>query len=144
MNQPSQIHWQALKRLLRYLKGTVYHGLFLNKKSPLELTAFSHSDWGGIFTAGRSTTGYILYLGNNIISWKSARQKPVSRSSTEAEYKALANAAAELAWVENLLKELNISTSAAPRLYCDKTGATYLCSNPVYHSRMKHVALDYH
>ncbi|KAJ9560019.1 hypothetical protein OSB04_005179 [Centaurea solstitialis] len=144
MHQPSQTHWQALKRLLRYLKGTVYHGLFLNKNSPIELTAFSDSDWGGVTTAGRSTTAYILYLGTNIISWKSAQQKSVSRSSTEAEYKALANAAAEIAWAENLLKELGLSMSAAPRLYCDNTGATYLCANPVYHSRMKHVALDYH
>ncbi|KAK1441497.1 hypothetical protein QVD17_07436 [Tagetes erecta] len=144
MHQPTQTHWQALKRLLRYLKGTIYHGLFLNKKSPLDLTAFSDSDWGGVSTAGRSTTAYIIYLGSNIISWKSARQKSVSRSSTEAEYKALANAAAELAWVENLLKELGLPVSNSPKLYCDNTGATYLCANPVYHSRMKHVALDYH
>ncbi|KAM0067227.1 putative RNA-directed DNA polymerase [Helianthus debilis subsp. tardiflorus] len=144
MHQPTQTHWQALKRLLRYLKGTVYHGMFLKKKSPLELTTFSDSDWGGVSTVGRSTTAYILYLGSNIISWNSARQKSVSRSSTEAEYKALANAAAELAWVENLLKELGLPINVSPRLYCDNTGATYLCANPVYHSRMKHVALDYH
>ncbi|GJR82519.1 retrovirus-related pol polyprotein from transposon RE2 [Tanacetum coccineum] len=86
-----------------------------------------------------STTAYILYLGSNIISWKSAKQKSVSHSSTEAEYKALANAAVELAWVENLLTELGLTLPAPPRLYCDNIGA-----NPVYHSRMKHVALDYH
>ena len=144
MHDPSQTHWQALKRLLRYLKGTLYHGLFLNKKSRMELTAFSDSDWGGVSTAGRSTTAYILYLGSNIISWKSAKQKSVSRSSTEAEYKALANAAAELAWVQNLLTELGLTLPAPPRLYCDNLSATYLCANPVYHSRMKHIALDYH
>ncbi|KAK9074377.1 hypothetical protein SSX86_006975 [Deinandra increscens subsp. villosa] len=106
MHRSTQLHWSALKRLLRYLKGTVYHGLFLKKHSSLDLTAFSDSDWGGVNTTGRSTTAYVLYLGGNIISWKSARQKSVSRSSTEAEYKAIANAAAEIAWVENLLKEL--------------------------------------
>ena len=93
---------------------------------------------------GRSTTAYILYLGSNIISWKSSRQKSVSRSSTEAEYKALANAAAEIAWVQNLLTDLGVSQTSSPTLFCDNTGATYLCANPVYHSRMKHVALDYH
>ena len=144
MHSPTQTHWQALKRVLRYLKGTLHHGLFLNRKSPLELSAFSDSDWGGVTTAGRSTTAYILYLGSNIISWKSARQKSVSRSSTEAEYKALANAAAELSWVQNLLTELGIKITHPPHLYCDNTGATYVCANPVYHSRMKHVALDYH
>ncbi|KAJ0852435.1 putative RNA-directed DNA polymerase [Helianthus annuus] len=144
MHNPRQAHWQALKRVLRYLKGTIHHGLFLNRNSPLTLSAFSDSDWGGTNDAGRSTTAYILYLGTNIISWKSARQKSVSRSSTEAEYKALANASAELTWLKHLLQELGITTTQPPTLFCDNTGATYLCANPIYHSRMKHVALDYH
>ena len=110
----------------------------------MDIKAFSDSDWGGVSNGGRSTTAYILYLGSNIISWRSARQKSVSRSSTEAEYKALANAASEVLWVQNLLHELGIASSHSPTLYCDNTGATYLCANHVYHSRMKHVALDYH
>lgn len=144
MHSPTQIHWQALKRVLRYLKGTIHHGLFLNKGSSLDLKAFSDSDWGGASNGGRSTTAYILYLGSNIISWRSARQKSVSRSSTEAEYKALANAAAEVTWVQHLLHDLGLESSKPPTLFCNNTGATYLCANPVYHSRMKHVALDYH
>ncbi|GJS38530.1 retrovirus-related pol polyprotein from transposon TNT 1-94 [Tanacetum coccineum] len=144
MHAPTQLHWQSLKRVLRYLKGTVHHGLFLKHGSPLTLTGFSDSDWGGIKDGGRSTTAYLLYLGPNIISWRSARQKTVSRSSTEAEYKALANAAAEVLWVQNLLHELGISISQPPILFCDNTRATYLCANPVYHSRMKHLALNYH
>lgn len=144
MHSPTQTHWQALKRVLRYLKGTIHHGLFLKKGSSLDLKAFSDSDWGGVSNGGRSTTAYILYLGSNIISWRSARQKSVSRSSTEAEYKALANAAAEVTWVQHLLRDLGLASSKPPTLFCDNTGATYLCANPVYHSRMKHVALDYH
>ncbi|KAM0003914.1 putative RNA-directed DNA polymerase [Helianthus debilis subsp. tardiflorus] len=144
MHSPRQSHWQALKRVLRYLKGTVHHGLYLHRDSPLTLRAFSDSDWGGVHNAGRSTTAYILYLGSNIISWRSSRQKTVSRSSTEAEYKAVANAAAEISWVQNLLQELGIKHTHIPQLFCDNTGATYLCANPVYHSKMKHVALDYH
>lgn len=122
----------------------MYHGLFLNRNSPLELHAFSDSDWGGVTTVGRSITAYLLYLGSNIISWKSARQKSVSRSSTKAEYKALANAAAEIAWVQNLLAELDIGIKQPSNLYYDNTSATYVCANPVYHSIMKHIALDYH
>lgn len=144
MHSPSEIHWQSLKRVLRYLKGTIHHGLFLRRGSSMDLKAFSDSDWGGIECGGRSTTAYLLYLGSNIISWRSARQKSVSRSSIEAEYKALANAASEVAWVQNLLLDLGIHSSQPPILYCDNTGATYSCANPVYHSRMKHVALDYH
>ncbi|GKB52622.1 retrovirus-related pol polyprotein from transposon RE1, partial [Tanacetum coccineum] len=105
MHAPTQLHLQALKRVLRYLKGTIHHGLFLNRKSAITLTAFSDSNWGSVKDNGRSTTAYILYLGSNIISWRSAPQKSVSRSSTEAEYKALANASAEMMWVQNLLHE---------------------------------------
>lgn len=144
MHAPLQTHWQALKRLLRYLKGTIHHGLVLNRNSSLTLSAFSDSDWGGVHSAGRSTTAYLLYLGTNIVSWRSTRQKIVSRSSTEAEYKALENASAELIWLKNLLHELGVPKTTAPTLFCDNTGATYLCANPIYHSRMKHVALDYH
>ncbi|GKA78002.1 retrovirus-related pol polyprotein from transposon TNT 1-94 [Tanacetum coccineum] len=140
MHAPTQLHLQALKRVLRYLKGTIHHELFLNRKSAITLTAFSDSNWGGIKDNGRSTTAYILYLGSNIISWRSARQKSVSRSSTEAEYKALANASAEMMWVQNLLHELGMSLHETPTLFCDNTCATYLCVNPVYHSCMKHVA----
>jgi hypothetical protein len=125
-------------------KSNIHHGLFLNRGSPLDLQAFTDSDWGGIADGGRSTTAYIIYLGSNILSWRSTRQKSVSRSSTEAEYKALANGAAELSWVQNLLLELCFSMQKSPTLFCDNAGATYLCANPVYHSRMKHVALDYH
>ncbi|GJX03127.1 retrovirus-related pol polyprotein from transposon TNT 1-94 [Tanacetum coccineum] len=81
---------------------------------------------------------------NLLPSGVSSNAKSVSRSSIEAEYKALANAVAELAWVENLLTELGLTLPAPPRLYYDNIGATYLYANPVCHSRMKHVALDYH
>ncbi|XP_019186599.1 PREDICTED: uncharacterized protein LOC109181303 [Ipomoea nil] len=96
MHAPSDLHWQAAKCLLRYLKGTVCHGVFLRVGQPLSLRVYTDSDWGGCTTAGCSTTAYLVYLGNNLISWKSTRQKSVSRSSTEAEYRALANAAAEI------------------------------------------------
>lgn len=141
MHAPTQLHFQALKRVLRYLKGTISHGLHLNRQSFHTLTAFSDSDWGGSLEQGRSTTTYILYLGSNVISWKSTRQKSVSRSSTEAEYRALANAAAEVIWVQNLLQDLGMPISQPPTLYCDNIGATYFCVNPIYHTRMKHLSL---
>nr|GEY47213.1 hypothetical protein [Tanacetum cinerariifolium] len=106
MHAPTHLHLQALKRVLRYLKGTIHHELFLKRASPLTVTTSSDSDWG--------------------------------------EYKALANAAAKIIWVQDLLHELGNSLGQPPTLFCDNTGATYLCANPVYHSRMKHLALDYH
>ena len=144
MHSPSQQHWTHLKRILRYLKGTIHHGLFLGKASFLSLTAFSDADWAGNLDDRTSTTGYIIFLSNNPVSWKSVKQKSVSRSSIEAEYRAIANTAAEILWFKNLLAELHFPLKHPSTLFCDNIGATYLSANLVFHSRMKHLALDYH
>lgn len=144
MHIPTTEHWQALKRVLRYLAGTPDHGIFLKKGNTLSLHAYSDADWAGDTDDYVSTNGYIVYLGNHPISWSSKKQKGVVRSSTEAEYRSVANTSAELQWVSSLLVELGIRLPQQPVFYCDNVGATYLCANPVFHSRMKHIALDYH
>lgn len=143
LHAPRTTHWQVAKRVLRYLKGTLSHGLFLRYDVPFTLTTFSDSDWGGVRDDGRSTTTYVIYFGSNVISWIAVKQKTVSRSSTEAEYRALADTAAEFLWIQNLLSELGIFLKQSPLLLCDNLGATYVCKNPVFLSRMKHLGLDY-
>ena len=143
MHQPTSDHWQAAKRVLRYLAGTTTHGIFLTSTSPLHLHAFSDADWAGDSDDYVSTNAYI-YLGSNPISWSSKNQRGVSRSSTESEYRAVANVASEIRWLCSLLTELHIRLPLGPTIFCDNIGATYLCANPVFHSRMKHIALDYH
>ena len=105
---------------------------------------YSDADWAGDPTDRTSTTGYILFYGSNPISWSSKKQKTVARSSTEAEYRAVASALAETNWVTNLLSELRVPLTAIPKIMCDNVGTTYLCQNPVFHSRMKHIAIDFH
>ena len=144
MHKPTQLHWQAVKRLLRYLKGTIHHGLSLTHSSSTALSAYSDSDWAGNPDDRTSTTTYVLFLGGNAISWASRKQRSVARSSTEAEYRAVATTAAEVSWVQQLLGELDSSPPLSPMIYCDNVGATYLCVNPVFHSRMKHIAIDFH
>ena len=124
--------------------GTASHGIYIRCDSPLSLHAFSDADWAGDQDDYLSTNAYIIYLGSTPISWSAKKQSDVARSSTEAEYKAVVNTASELCWICSLLTELDIKLPAAPVIYCDNVGATYLCANPVFHSRMKHLALDYH
>ncbi|URD92505.1 Retrotransposon protein [Musa troglodytarum] len=144
MHQLSTTHWSAVKRILRYLKGTLHHGMFLRKHTPLNLHTFVDVNWAGNFNDRTSTSGYIIFLGANPINWSSKKQKIVARSTTEAEYRAIAITTTELNWVTNLLKELNVNSTLPPTIYCDNIGATYLCVNPVFHSRMKYIAIDFH
>ena len=90
------------------------------------------------------TGAYISFFGGNLVSWSSKKQHTVACSSMKVEYRAIATTVAEVMWIMNLLKELHITTSGSPLLLCDNIRATYLCSNLVNHSRMKHISLDYH
>jgi len=144
MQDPRDPHWTAVKRILRYLKATVDYTLCIHKCSSPQILAFSDSDWAGCPDDWKSTSGYCVFLGKNLISWSSMKQPTVSRSSTESEYKALANASTELIWIQTLLRDLRVSLPRAPILYCDNIGATYLTSNPIYHARTKHIEIDYH
>lgn len=144
MAAPTSDHWIVVKRILRYLHNTIDMGLTLVKNDSSLLSAFSDADWAGNQDDRRNTGRYVVYHGTNLISWGSKKQPTVSRSSTEAEYKAIADAIAELIWLQILLRELGIYSSRPAKLWCDNIGATYLCANPIFHRRSKHAEVDYH
>ncbi|RVW73373.1 Retrovirus-related Pol polyprotein from transposon TNT 1-94 [Vitis vinifera] len=144
LSAPRSTHYAAVLRILRYLKGTIFHGLFYSAQSPLVLRAFSDADWAGDPTDRMSTTGYCFLLGSSLISWRSKKQTFVARSSTEAEYRALADTTSELLWLRWLLKDLGVSTSSATPLYCDNQSAIHIAHNDVFHERTKHIEIDCH
>jgi histone deacetylase 1/2 len=144
LNSPSTTHMTAVKRILRYLHYTQQVGLRIRKSRSTLVSAFSDADWAGSLEGRRSTGGFAVFLGSNLISWSARKQATVSRSSTEAEYKAVANATAEVMWVQKLLEELRIPSPKKAQLWCDNIGATYLSANPVFHARTKHIEVDYH
>lgn len=144
MHTPTDVHWTALKHLLRYLHGTVHHGLLFSRDSPLQLHAFTDADWAGDKDNYHSTTGYIVYLGSNPIAWSSKRHRTLARSSTEAEFRAVASTTTEVQWLISLLSEIGFKSVVTLALYCDNLSVTHYSANPVLHSCMKHLALDFH
>lgn len=144
MHNPREPHLHALKRIIRYIKGTLTHGIQMVRGQIDSLTADTDADWAGCPDTRKSTSGYCVYLGPNLVSWSSKRQPTISRSSSEAEYKGVANAVAELTWIRNLMHELHRPIRNASVVYCDNIGSVYLSTNPVKHQRTKHVELDIH
>ncbi|KAM2234356.1 hypothetical protein EV2_013133 [Malus domestica] len=142
MQSPKNTHWMAVKRILRYVKSTYNHGLVYTPGTA-HLTAYSDADYAGNPDTRHSTGGFCIYLGSNLVSWSSKKQKTVSRSSSEAEYRQLAYTAAELSWFRSLFRDLHLLLDR-PTIWCDNVSSIALASNPVFHSRTKHLEVDYH
>lgn len=126
LHSRTTIHWEAVKRILRYVQGTIGLGLRFRISNSMLVSAFSDADWASCPDDRRSTGGFAIFLGCNLVSWSARKQPTVSRSSTEDEYKSLANATAEVMWIHKLLDELGIPHPQAVCLWCDNIGAKYL------------------
>ena len=144
LHAPRSTHYATVLRILRYLKGTLFHGLFYFAQSPLILRAFSYANWARDPTDRRSTTGYCFLLGSSLISWRSKKQTYVARSSIEVEYRALADTTSELLWLQWLFKNLGVSTSSATPLYYDNRSAIHIAHNNIFHEWTKHIEINCH
>ncbi|XP_021744867.1 uncharacterized protein LOC110710833 [Chenopodium quinoa] len=144
MHDPRVAHMAALKRVIRYIQGTLDYGLHLYPSSFSSLVSYTDVDWGGCPDTRRSTSGYCVFLGDNLVSWSSKRQPTLSTSSAEAEYRGVENVVSESCWLRNLLLELHCPIKKATLVYCDNVSAIYLSGNPVKYQRTKHIELDIH
>ncbi|KAK8664822.1 hypothetical protein V6N13_084595 [Hibiscus sabdariffa] len=145
MNHPHETHWKAVKCILRYLNGTLQYGLwFSSGVGNFTLACYADADWAASVEDRRSTTGYCVYLGDNPVAWCSKKQSVVSRSTSEAEYRSVANSVSELIWVEQLLTELGVSLIGKPTIWCDNTSTVSMSANPTHHAKVKHVEIDLH
>jgi len=142
MHDPREPHLAALKHILRYVHGTLDLGLHLHASSQSELVVYSDVGWAGCPDTCKSTLGYAVFLGDILVSWSSKHQNTVSRSSAEAEYRAVANAIAKASWLHQLLAELHTPLRQAILVYCDNISTVYMSSNLVQHQRTKHIEID--
>ncbi|KAI5348837.1 hypothetical protein L3X38_001724 [Prunus dulcis] len=142
-HQPKEPHLDAALRILRYLKGSPGQGLLFSLNSKLPLIGYCESNWANRPMTKRSTSGYCVFLGIHL-SPKTKKQKTVSRSSAEAEYRSMATATCELTWLRYLLKDLQVTNLGPAKLFCDNQVALHIAANPVYRKRTKHIESDCH
>ncbi|GJV42246.1 retrovirus-related pol polyprotein from transposon TNT 1-94 [Tanacetum coccineum] len=136
--KPTEMHLTAIKRIFRYLKGTIHMGLWYPKDSGFDLKAFADADYAGCHDTRRSTSGSAQFLGHRLVSWSSKKQKSTAISTTEAEYIALSGCCAQILWMRSQLRDYGFVFNKIP-MYCDNQSAIALCCNSVQHSRPKHI-----
>lgn len=143
MRKPSY-HFGAVKRILRYISGTLNHGILYTANENFNMVGHSDSDWGRSVENRRSTTGWIFSLGSGAIAWSSKKQAIAALSSTEAEYIALTSTACEAVWLIRLLEDLNEEQVGSTVINCDNKSAISIAKNPIHHGRTKHIDAHYH
>ncbi|RVW40158.1 Retrovirus-related Pol polyprotein from transposon RE1 [Vitis vinifera] len=141
---PTIKHWAALEQILCYLKKTPGLGILYSSQGHTRIECFSDADWAGSKFDRRSTIGYCVFFGGNLVAWKSKKQSVVSRSSAESEYRAMAQATCEIIWIHQLLCEVGMKCTMPAKFWCDNQVALHIAANPVYHERTKHIEVNCH
>ena len=144
MEEPTMLHFQAAKRVLRYLKGTSNFGILYKREKGNNLVGYSDSDYAGDLEDRKSTSGYVFFLNSGAISWSSKKQPVVSLSTTEAEYIAAASCACQAIWLRRLLENLKYVSRGPTAIHCDNSSAIQLSKNPVLHGKSKHIDIRFH
>ncbi|XP_019101577.1 PREDICTED: uncharacterized protein LOC109133115 [Camelina sativa] len=141
---PTDAHMQAAHRILKYIKGSPGQGLFYSTSNETCVNAFADADWGTCTDTRRSITGFCVYIGKSLVSWKSKKQHVASHSSTESEYRSMAEVTREVLWIQQLLRDFRAPVTSIAKLFCDNKSAVYIATNPVFHEKTKHIEIDCH
>ena len=141
---PTNMHWTAVKRIMRYLRGTYNLGLLYSRQDSGTCVGYSDSDWGGDLDDRKSTSGYLFLIGGGSVSWRSKKQSSVALSTAEAEYIALASAGQEAAWMRVLIAELCGHPMKELTVLEDNQSAIQMTKNPQFHGRTKHIDIKFH
>ena len=137
-------HWVAIKQILCYLKGALRRGILYSNYGHNRIECFTNADWVGSKEDWRSTSSYCVFVGGNLVLWKSKKHGVVSHSSAESGYRAMAQSVCAIVWLHQLLMEVGIKTSVPAKLWCDNKAAFHIVSNPIFHERTKHIKIDFH
>ena len=141
---PKETHIIAVKRLFRYLKGTMDFGLWYPKGNELILIAYSNVDWAGCVDDRRSTSGTTFFLGGCLVDWSSKKQSSVSLSTAKAEYIAATASCTQILWMKQTLQDIHVTCNEPIPILCDNTSAIGISKNPIMHSKTKHVPIKFH
>ncbi|XP_031256490.1 DNA topoisomerase 3-alpha-like [Pistacia vera] len=144
MSSPRTYHWDAVLHILKYLKGAPGREILYSDHGHNKVEGFLDADWAGSSVDRRSVTGFCVFVGRNLISWKSNKQPVVARSSAESEYRAMAQVTCELIWTRHLLREIGFGDPGTMDLWCDNQASIHIANNPVFHERIKHIEVDCH
>jgi hypothetical protein len=145
LKRPTMEHEQAVKRIIRYVAGTLDHGLYYSRcPGEAHLVGYSDNDHAGDIDTSKSTSGILFFLGKCLISLQSVKQQVVAMSSCEAEYIAASTASTQALWLARLLGDLLGRDTGAVELRVDSQSALALAKNPVFHERSKHIWMRYH
>lgn len=144
LDRPSAAHVEAVKRIMKYIRGTLNTGILYESNDKFDFVGYSDADHAGDTETRKSTSGYVFHIGSGVISWASMRQDATALSSTESEYMAACQATKELVWLKGLLYELTMIENLRAKFYIDNMSAIKLVKNPVFHKRTKHIGVQYH
>eukprot|EP00253_Pinus_taeda_P033015 PITA_33015 len=144
MERPKEAHWQASKRILRYVKGTKILGILYTLSECSDLVGYTDSDWAGSIDDRKSTSGYVFHMGSGTISWASKKQSIVALSTVEVEYVAATAAACQAVWMRRMLRSLGREKIKETVIFCDNSSVIALSKNFVFHKRTKHIDTRFH